>query len=247
MPEFKFEGASLHYEEEGEGEPLLLLHGNGEELHYFDKQIPVFAQQYRVIAMDTRAHGESTRGEGDLSFEHFADDAAALLEYLGIESAHVLGFSDGGNTAMMLALRYPRKVRSLLLNGANADPAGVKGQWRFLTAIGYWLLFLFAQFSETAASKRDIIRLMVKQPRLTSVSLGAIDAPTLVVVGQNDMIKPEHSQMITRNIRHAQLVTIRGAGHFAAQSHSEQFNKIALEFFSKVNQGTTVQIMTSED
>lgn len=237
MPEFMFEGASLHYEEEGEGEPLLLLHGNGENLHYFDKQIPIFAQRYRVIAMDTRAHGESTRGEGELSFEHFADDAAALLDHLNIENAHVLGFSDGGNTAMVLALRYPNKVRSLLLNGANADPSGVVLRWRILTRLGDWLLLLFAQFSDAAGYKRDIIHLMVNQPRLTSINLSAIHTPTLVVVGQRDMIKAAHSQMIVRNIQHADLITVRGAGHYVAQSHPEEFNRISLDFFSKVDAG----------
>lgn len=246
MPEFLFEGASLHYEEEGEGEPLLLLHGNGENLHYFDQQIPFFAQYYHVIAMDTRAHGESTRGEGELNFDHFADDAAALLDHLGIDRAHVLGFSDGGNTAMLLALRHPDKVRSLLLNGANACPNGVKLQWRFWTAVGYWMLLFFAQFSQKAAYKRDILRLMVKHPRLTSVHLGAIHTPTLIVVGQFDMIKPEHSQMIARNIRHAQIVTIRGAGHFAAQNHPDRFNKIAQEFYFGVDGRTTEQILPED-
>ncbi len=231
MPEFFVDGASLHYEDTGEGEPLLLLHGNGEDLHYFDKQIPVFAQRYRVIAMDTRAHGKSTHGEGELRFERLADDAAALLKHLGIKSAHLLGYSDGGNTAMLFALRHPEMVRSLILNGANADPSGVKLFWRILTWISYWLLFLFAQFSESAGYRREITGLMVSQPHLTSVSLSAIRMPALVVVGQHDMIRASHSRMLARNIRHAKLVVIPGAGHAAARKKPEIFNRIALDFF----------------
>ncbi len=231
MPDFCVGGASLHYEDTGKGEPLLLLHGNGEDLHYFDKQIPAFAERYRVIAMDTRAHGKSTHGEGELRFERLADDAAALLKHLDIERAHLLGYSDGGNTAMLFALRHPEMVCSLLLNGANADPSGVKLFWRILTWIGYWVLLLFAQFSDSAGCKREIISLMVSQPRLTSVNLSAIGMPTLVVVGQHDMIRASHSEMLARNIKHAKLVVIPGAGHSVARKKPETFNRIALDFF----------------
>lgn len=241
MPEFFVGGASLHYEDTGEGEPLLLLHGNGENLHYFDKQIPVFAQRYRVIAMDTRAHGTSTHGEDELRFERLADDAAALLNHLGIKSAHLLGYSDGGNTAMLFAIRHPEMVRSLLLNGANADPSGVKLFWRILTWIGYWLLFLFAQFSESAGYKREIIGLMVNQPRLTSVNLSAIGMPTLLVVGQHDMIRASHSRMLARNIRHAKLLVIPGAGHAVARKKPDTFNKIALDFFQNPMRQTNLE------
>lgn len=96
MATVRYDGADLYYASCGQGEPLLLLHGNGEDSSYFCGQIPSLKRHYRVIVMDTRGHGRSGRGEGQLNFTRFARDAAAVLDALGLSSAHVLGYSDGG-------------------------------------------------------------------------------------------------------------------------------------------------------
>ena len=100
-------GATLYYEVTGQGHPLVLLHGNGEDSTYFEHQVPVFSQLYQVIAIDTRAHGRSTRGNAPLDFYLFADDVIAVLDDLGLQKAHILGFSDGGNIALHTVLKYP--------------------------------------------------------------------------------------------------------------------------------------------
>ena len=116
----------LYYEKAGDGEPLILLHGNGEDGTYFKHQMEYFSKDYRVIAIDTRGHGKSPRGEKPFTIRQFAEDLNGFMEEQGMEKAHLLGFSDGGNIALAFALRYPGKVESLILNGANLCPAGVK-------------------------------------------------------------------------------------------------------------------------
>lgn len=116
----------LYYEKAGDGEPLIMLHGNGEDGTYFKHQMEYFSKDYRVIAIDTRGHGKSPRGEKPFTIRQFAEDLNGFMEEQGMEKAHLLGFSDGGNIALAFALRYPGKVESLILNGANLCPAGVK-------------------------------------------------------------------------------------------------------------------------
>ena len=109
----------LHYHENGQGFPLILLHGNGESSAYFQNQLPAFGEYFRVIALDTRGHGGSPRGTAPFSLEQFAEDLHSFMEEMGIRRAHILGFSDGANIALLFALRYPQMVEKLILNGGH--------------------------------------------------------------------------------------------------------------------------------
>ena len=115
----------LHYTKTGSGFPLILLHGNGESKEYFEYQIPYFAKDYRVIALDTRGHGGTPKGRSPVKLWQFAEDLKDFMEEKGIEKANLLGFSDGGNIAILFALKYPEKVEKLILNGANIFPEGM--------------------------------------------------------------------------------------------------------------------------
>ena len=106
-----------YYVEKGQGHPLILLHGNGEDCTYFDHQIDVFAQHYHVYALDTRGHGQTPRGTCPFTIRQFADDLLAFMDARHIERAHLLGFSDGGNIAIIFAIRYPERVDRLILDG----------------------------------------------------------------------------------------------------------------------------------
>ena len=117
---------ALNYIETGEGFPLVLLHGNGEDHTYFKRQMEPFSQRYRVIALDTRGHGGSPRGSAPFTLDQFAGDLKEFLDRKGITRCHLLGFSDGGNIALLFALKYPQYVEKLVLNGANLRPSGVK-------------------------------------------------------------------------------------------------------------------------
>lgn len=113
----------------GYGTPLVLLHGNGEDSGCFVNQIDKFSEFRRVIAVDTRGHGASPRGSRPFTLDTFANDLNELFDKLGIDSADILGFSDGGNIALIFALKYPERVKRMVLCGANLFPTGLKGSF----------------------------------------------------------------------------------------------------------------------
>ncbi len=217
------------YVEKGQGDTLSLLHGNGEDHTYFDHQIDVFAQHYHVYALDTRGHGQTPRGTRPFTIRQFADDLLAFMDARHIERAHLLGFSDGGNIAIIFALRYPERVDRLILNGANLDTAGVKRRIQIPIEIGYRIARLFAKRSTSAQQHADLLGLMVNDPNIPVESLARIQAKTLVIAGTNDMIKERHTRLIAANIPDAQLVIIQG-NHFIANKQSEAFNRAVLHF-----------------
>ena len=217
------------YVEKGQGHPLILLHGNGEDHTYFDHQIEVFAQHYHVYALDTRGHGQTPRGTRPFTIRQFADDLLAFMDARHIERAHLLGFSDGGNIAIIFAIRYPERVDRLILDGANLDTAGVKRRIQIPIEIGYRIARLFAKRSTSAQQHADLLGLMVNDPNIPVESLARIQAKTLVIAGTNDMIKERHTRLIAANIPDAQLVIIQG-NHFIANKQSEAFNHAVLHF-----------------
>src|ERR1700733_3131596 len=115
-------GFKLYYETYGQGAPLLLLHGNGGSISNMSNQIPYFAKDYKVIAIDTRAHGKSKNPSDSLTFEQIVDDFNALLDTLHLDSCYVIGWSDGGIDALLLAIRHPDKVKKMAFTGANLWP-----------------------------------------------------------------------------------------------------------------------------
>ena len=127
---------SLYYEEYGDGSPLILLHGNGEDHTYFSSQTPFFAKKFRVITPDTRGHGATPRGEGEFTLNRFADDLYRFMTEKGIAKSHILGFSDGANIAMIFALRHPEMTDRLILNGGNLSPDGIRRTTQIPIEIG---------------------------------------------------------------------------------------------------------------
>lgn len=115
----------LYYREKGKGEVLVLLHGNSDSSKYFVNQIEFFKDNYRVIALDTRGHGNSPRGDMAFTISQFADDLNNFLNKLNIDKINLLGFSDGANIAMKFALKYPEKLNALILDGGNLNKDGV--------------------------------------------------------------------------------------------------------------------------
>ena len=219
----------LFFREEGAGEPLVLLHGNGEDSSYFMHQIAAFSGRYRVIAVDTRGHGRSPRGGAPFTLEQFALDLRDFLDERVIDRAHLLGFSDGANIAMIFALRFPERVGRLILDGGNLFPGGVKRSVQRPIEFGYWLTKLISRFDRRARAKHELLALMVEQPDLTPGQLGALTMPVLVMAGTDDMILDEHTRLIHRSIPGSELRLIPG-GHFIARDNPEPFNRAVLDF-----------------
>ena len=218
-----------HYIEKGQGEPLILLHGNGENCDYFVGQTAVLAQHFHVYALDTRGHGKTPRGEAPFTIRQFADDLRGFMDAHGIEKAHILGFSDGGNIAMVFAMKYPERVSRLILDGANLDPRGIKPSVQIPIEIGYRFAKLFAKKSEEAKLHAEMLGLMVNDPNVKPEELSKIQAKTLVIAGTKDMVKDEHTRLIASRIPDAQLVILEG-DHFVANKCPDAFNRAVLAF-----------------
>lgn len=221
----------LHYREKGRGEPLILLHGNGESSAYFIHQLNYFSKWYRVIAVDTRGHGFSPRGLAPFTIRQFAEDLRCFMDERRIEQAHILGFSDGGNIALIFALKYPERVKRLILNGANLNSEGVKPSVQLPIVAGYKLTSLFTKKSPKAQMKADLLRLMVEEPNIKPEELRELSIKTLVIAGTKDMIKEEHTRLIADSLPDAELVFIKG-DHFIANKNSLDFNRAVLSFLS---------------
>ena len=231
-------GANIFYSEYFPADPqaptLILLHGNGEDHTYFVKQIPAFSPHFRLVLMDTRGQGQSTGGDGELNFSVFAADLLALMDHLQIAKAHLLGFSDGGNLALTFALAHPERVQSLILNGANLEPGGVKLSTQLPIVLGYGCCRLLSPFSHKARQNGALLGLMVNHPHIPPQALAALTMPALVIVGERDMIRDRHSQLIARSLPNAQFVRIPGGDHFCAAKCPEVFNHAVLSFLQNL-------------
>lgn len=233
----------LNFREKGEGFPLILLHGNGENWSYFKRQIDFFSGEYRVIAIDSRGHGESPRGIAPFTIRQMADDLYFFMEEHNIAKAHILGFSDGGNIAACFALKYPHKIEKLILNGANLAPCGVKGYFQVpATALFKTACFfsgrkpsqipLIADASDAGnrpANKKELLSLMINDPYIEPAELSAINVPVLVIAGTHDIIKCRHTKLIADSLPYSKLVFIDG-GHSLAMTRASKFNKAVSSF-----------------
>ena len=221
----------LYYREAGSGEPLIMLHGNGESGEYFINQIEHFQSRYRVIAPDTRGHGRSPRGEAPFTIAQFANDLYDFMQGLGIARAVLLGFSDGANIAMKFAMQHPEMVKALILNGGNLDPSGVKRTAQFPIEIGYKIACRFAAKSPSAKKNAEMLGLMVNEPHIAPEELKKLDLPVLVIAGTKDMIRRKHTELIARSLPRAQLVFLKG-DHFIANREPEVFNRAVSAFLA---------------
>ena len=222
----------LNYVERGAGDALILLHGNGERLDYFSGQMDFFAKSYRVIALDTRGHGASPRGSAPFTIRQFAEDLRAFMDEQNINSAHILGFSDGGNIALSFALKYPQRVRKLILNGANLDPLGVKLHVQIPIVLGYHLARLFAGKRPEARRRMELLGLMVNEPHFAPQDLRKLELPALVIAGDRDMIREKHTRLIADSLPNARLAILKG-NHFIANQIPEEFNRVVAEFLAE--------------
>ena len=224
---------ALYYQEKGNKEPFILLHGNGENGSYFKNQMDYFSNRYRVIALDTRGHGRSPRGTKPFTIEQFSCDLYDFMEELEISEAVILGFSDGANIAIKFAMKYPNRVKALILNGGNLEPRGVKITTQLPIEIGYKIAKWFASKSPKAKKNAEMLGLMVNDPNIERKELAKITAPTLVICGSNDMIRESHTKEIAKNIPNAKLAIIKG-NHFIANRKYLTFNKEVEDFLQNV-------------
>ncbi len=222
----------LYYVEKGEGEPFIMLHGNGEDSSVFEKEMAYFSKKYRVIAIDTRGHGQSPMGEGDFSLYQFADDLKNFMDEKEIEKANILGFSDGGNIALIFASKYPERVIKLIANGANSKPSGMKFVTHAAIRMNYILYSIFSAFSKKYIYKKMLMKLMLDEPHITSEELGNISAPTLILVGTNDLIREKESHYLQKAIPNSEISFVLG-NHFIVKNNVKDYIYSVEHFLNK--------------
>lgn len=224
--------ADLYYEVYGEGEPLFLLHGNSGSIKDFYQQIPELSKQYQVIVMDTRSQGKSTdKTKKDFNYKIFADDVKALASHLNLKKINIAGWSDGGNTGLEFALKYPESLNKLITIGANAFPEGVD---KDLTE-NFMIKYKVSQLENKPESFNQgrLLKLMLKEPKITDKQLNKIQNKVLVIAGEKDVITQEHTQFLAKQIPNSELKIYKDATHMIPFENAEQLNQDILDFMKK--------------
>ena len=209
-------GIRLFYEKSGEGRPLIMVHGNGEDHTIFDEAAALLEKDYCVIRPDSRCHGRS-EDTPELHYADMAADVIALIEALDLQDVIFYGFSDGGIVALMAAARCER-ITTLIVSGANTSPKAVKLPLRLAIRFGYW------------RTRDKKLGLMLREPNISDAGLASIRARTLVLAGSGDLIPEKETRHIAAAIPGAQLKILKGEDHGSYIVHSEKIAELIRGF-----------------
>jgi pimeloyl-ACP methyl ester carboxylesterase len=230
---YNIRGFKMYCEIYGNGKPLLMIHGNNGSIKSFANNIPYFALKYKVIVADSRAQGKSIDQSDSLTFEMMADDEAALLDSLHIDSTYVLGWSDGGITALLMAIRHPDKVIKIASSGANlrSDSSATQPSlWKKQQK--YYSTFKSKKWStDDEKNNWKIFLLDWQQPNISLAQVHSIKCPALIIGGDHDLIPVMHTVQIYQNIPNANLWIVPHSGHATLIEHKDMFNLRVDEFF----------------
>ncbi len=236
-------GIRLYYEVHGHGPTLLLLHGGTGDGTQFARQVPAFAQRFRVIVPDLRAQGRTTDGPGPLTYHIMAEDVVALMDRLRIRSADVVGWSDGGIVGLDIAIHHPSRLKHLVTFGANFQPDGLMpdevawGSTASAQSLGPAVRLEYQRLApdpghyEVAMNK--ILAMWRAEPRFTLAELHSIRARTLVAAGEHDLVRRDHTEALAHAIPGAQLWIVPGATHSVIHEEPDLVNERVLEFLGR--------------
>ncbi|AZQ64706.1 alpha/beta hydrolase [Flammeovirga pectinis] len=237
----KLNGIDFYYEIYGEGEPVLLLHGNNESINAFRYQIDKLKENYKVIAVDSRCQGKSSCDKTKLSYTQMASDMGALLDFLNLDKVTILGWSDGGNTGLEFALQYPEKVKSLITMGANLFPTEEAIKPEILKQLKHNVRENKSMgiFYKQLRRYGKVGEICLKYPDMSSEDLNTIHIPVLVLAGENDVIVDEHTKLIANSLPNSELYIFPNQGHYAPTECPEDFNNVVIQFLQKNGDKTT--------
>lgn len=243
----------MYCEEHGEGEPLLLMHAGTATIESFSPTwagdfLPELAKRYRVILPERRGHGRTADVEGPISYDLMTQDTIAFMDALGIASAHLVGYSDGAIVGMLVAISRPDLVKKFVNIGGNFDSDGLTEEARTFLSMATLERFeshprlskLGELYKETspdgpehfAVVLEKIRRMWREEPRISPQDLGRIKAPTLVIIGDRDMVTLEHAIEMFRAIRNAQLCIVPGASHGLVWEKPSLVTQVILDFLA---------------
>jgi len=239
----RLRGITLYYETEGHGPPLLLLHGGMGSGTQFDKQRPAFAPTHRLIVPDCCAQGRTSDRPGPLTYHDMAEDMVALMDSLKLRRVDVMGWSDGGNIGLDMAIHHPDRVVHLVTFGANASIEGLPPAdraWnRSATAesLGVGMKAVWTSMNPEPGHYREAMNKILEMwrtlPAFTSQELAGIRAQVMVCAGEHDLILPEHTAMLAHTIPGATMWIVPGASHGAMIERPDLVNPRVLTFLAK--------------
>ncbi len=222
-------GIKVYYEVYGKGEPLVLLHGNSQAIIVFTDLIPELAKRYQVIAIDTRLQGKSGDDGARLTYELFAEDVKGVLDHLRLKKVNLFGWSDGGNTGLILASKYPQRIKTLMTMGANLQPDTASVKPEVLNALAEHV----AQLPPEKTKEKRLWTLCLEEPHISLGQVKKIQCPTLVMAGDNDMIQDAHTRLIAATIPRGELLIFENATHFAPNEIPVKFREAMEAFLRK--------------
>lgn len=227
---FVHDGVTLYYETYGAGEPLLLVHGNGGSIGTLAAQIEFFKGHRRVIVMDSRDQGRSSDSAGPLTYEKMTDDLAALLDHLNTGPVDILGWSDGGIEALLMGIRHPDKVKKLVAMAANLNPEAIYPETDKL--VKDMLASTPADALKTPEGRREakVGAILLTEPHIDLALLKKVTAPTLVLSGDHDLIRLDHTVAIYEALPNAQLAVFPNSTHLVPYDDPQMFNTTVERF-----------------
>jgi pimeloyl-ACP methyl ester carboxylesterase len=211
----------LFYNKSGSGEPLILLHGNGEDHHIFDVLVKKFEHNFTVYSIDSRNHGESSSSD-DFSYESMAQDIFCFISKLQLKNVRLAGFSDGAIIGLILAMKHPECVGKIALLGVNLKPEDFTEE-------------SYAFVKETYEMTKDpLFKLMLEQPSIELDEVKAVFIPTLIIAGEQDIFKPETFVKLAQTMPDAKLIIMKDHEHDSYIVNSDILYPDLLEFFAQL-------------
>lgn len=235
-------GARIWYAVYGAGAPVILLHGGLGHSGNWGYQVPALVGSgHRVVLIDSRGHGRSTRDSQPYMYELMASDVLAVMDTLHLERAAIVGWSDGACTALILGMKHPERIAGVFYFGCNMDPTGTK-EFVPTPTIDRCFSRHAKDYSELSATPDDfdafvgaVSEMMRTQPNYSARDLAELRVPVAIVQSEFDeFIKPEHAEYLARSIPGAEWVLLRGVSHFAPLQRPEQFNTAIRTFLNKL-------------
>jgi pimeloyl-ACP methyl ester carboxylesterase len=239
-------GVRLYFEVYGQGEPLVLIHGNGGSIKAMQHQITYFARNYQVIVPDCRGRGRSALGRDSLTYMQMTRDVVGILDFLHLDSAYVVGRSDGGIIALLMGIHFPKKVKKIAAFGANTVPDTTALYPHEFASVRTTRMHAEEMLARGDTTQDWYLiqqknRLMEFQPRIPARDLQKIKAPVLILTCDRDLIQEEHSVYIYRNIPKANLCVFPGETHWITSTNPDLFNATVARYFAEPFRGEEVR------
>ena len=233
----ELDGVSTWFDERGAGEPVVLLHGGFSDAAAFDAMAPELGERFRLFLPERRGHGRTPDVDGPITYDLMADDTIRFLERVVNRPAHLVGHSDGGIIALLVAMRRPDLARRIVPISANYHHTGIRGFDVSVEQLDDWLGDHYGALSPDGRDHFPVVaakllRMIHAEPTLTVEDLGRISVPTMVMAGDTDLVQPDHTVRLHEAIPGAQLAIVPGTSHALIAEKPRLVAQLIIEFLT---------------